>query len=121
MKLKGKIAELKRRYHLVVRSVKYFFQRRTRGWDDSETWSLDFHMAKFLVPRLKRFKQLNCAYPYGLTFEEWEQELDEMIFAFEWYADDRRWDRFGIEYADDWKRAEAGAELFGKRYNCLWW
>ena len=33
-------------------------QRLTRGFDDSETWSLDVTIAKFIVPRLERFIEI---------------------------------------------------------------
>lgn len=37
---------------------KFLRQRITRGWDDSETWSLDSKITEFILPRLKRFKEI---------------------------------------------------------------
>jgi hypothetical protein len=66
----------------IKRSIKFWWQRRTRGWDDSETWNLDYHTAKFLVPRLIRFKELTNAYPPNLSKNEWDAVLDQMIKSF---------------------------------------
>ena len=38
---------------------KYWYQRRTKGFDNSETWNLNDECAAWLLPRLKRFKELN--------------------------------------------------------------
>lgn len=37
---------------------KFLWQRWTRGFDDSETWSLDSTISYFILPRLKRFKEI---------------------------------------------------------------
>ena len=38
---------------------KYKQQRIERGFDDSELWNLDYTIASFVLPRLKRLKELN--------------------------------------------------------------
>lgn len=58
--------------------IKRFGQRLIRGWDDSDTWSLDDSFYKWLSPRLKRFTELNFCYPGDKrypTFESWDNEL----------------------------------------------
>ena len=42
---------------MLLRNLKYFWQRRTRGWDDSDLYSLDYTIAKFVLPRLKVFAE----------------------------------------------------------------
>lgn len=64
----------------IKRRVKFFFQRRFRGFDDSETWSLDWTFYKWLYPRLKRFAEITCAYPGNdeyPTCESWQEELNK--------------------------------------------
>lgn len=41
---------------------KYKFIKHKKGFDIRETWSLDFHLAKLISPRLKEFKKqaTNC-------------------------------------------------------------
>ncbi len=85
-----------------------FFQRRLRGFDDSELWSLDDTILRFILPRLKRFRiKARMGWPgpeaifdirhedfQGLppeeqrdiddrSLEEWDQVLDKMIRALE--------------------------------------
>ena len=62
--------------------IKRCFQRIFRGWDDSEIWSLDDTFYKWLLPRLKRFRELNICYPGDEkypTFESWDNELNDRI------------------------------------------
>lgn len=39
------------------RSIKYWFQRRTRGWSDDETWNLDYEFIKWVNSRFKKYKE----------------------------------------------------------------
>lgn len=85
-----------------------FIQRRIRGFDDSDLWSLDHTILKFTLPRLQRFREIERAgWPgpeqmYNLPYEEvealpenerdalnkrsleeWDRMLDKMIRAIE--------------------------------------
>ena len=42
----------------IKRAIKHWWQRRTRGWDDSDTYSLDITIAKFALPRFKRLREI---------------------------------------------------------------
>lgn len=101
------------------RSLRYWWQRRTRGWDDSDTWSLDGTIAKFALPRLKRFRELNNGFPGGddMTMEKWNAQLDDMIYALGICV--REMD--DIVDDADWDRVEKGLEAFGKNFRHLWW
>jgi hypothetical protein len=99
------------------RAAKLFWQRRTRGFDDSETWSFDHSIAKLILPRLKRFKEVNIGIPSDLTEKEWQSILDKMIAAFEFAASDRRWDAEAEEY----NKCQEGIDLFARYYFSLWW
>jgi len=41
-----------------VKDKEYSEQRKTRGFDDSETWSLTNTIASFIIPRLERYIEL---------------------------------------------------------------
>lgn len=41
-------------------------QRIERGFDDSETWSLDSTITSFILPRLKDSKKLRLDFPLNL-------------------------------------------------------
>ena len=103
------------RYNLRLykREFVYYWQRLTRGWDDSELWNLDNTISEFVLPRLKRFKAYQDCHPSYMTEEEWDQNLDKMILAFENNLED-----FPTKEQD--KQAEEGLALFAKYYVHLW-
>lgn len=114
-----------------------------------ETWSLDVNLAEYIIPRLKKFKELNNGYP-GIgemnTPEKWDEALDKMIQAFEYvidldeyWIDDPKYDYTDIMFGknkefyekikenkitEDIRRLAAineGLQLFAKYYMSLWW
>lgn len=101
-----------------LRTIRHWWQRRTRGWDDSETWSLDTTIAKFVLPRLTAFLRLNNGHPYGMTPEEWDKKLTEMIAAMRFFA---AGDQYHIGSEKEYKRALRGVQLFAKWFPALWW
>jgi hypothetical protein len=61
-----------------VMSGLYFYQRATRGWDDTSTWSLDHHLCKTLADQLDHLAETTHTYPGNddfPTFETWTREL----------------------------------------------
>jgi len=63
-----------------VREKKFKKQRLKRGFDDSETWSLRDTIAKFIIPRLKRFKK---KYIENIEYDkEFIKKIDKSIIAF---------------------------------------
>lgn len=62
------------------RTVKFFFQRIFRGWDDSETWDLEYQFFAWLYPRLRRFSQITIVHPPEYTWEEWQEILGHLIY-----------------------------------------
>ena len=81
-----------------------------------DTWSLDYYIAKFILPRLKLFKKVERGYPCDLKLiDEWHDILDKMIAAFEILATDE-WNT-----QDEQKIVDEGLDLFRKYYQDLWW
>lgn len=107
------------RYFSTVRAVKHFYQRRTRGWDDSDLWSLDCTIAKFTLPRLRRFRATLHGHPGEITFEEWEAILDKIIWSMEYIAGDRQWEH-NDQFDEDERKCDEGVALFGKWFRGLW-
>jgi hypothetical protein len=103
-----------------MRAIRFFFQRRIRGWDDSETWNLDYTIANFIVTRLKRYKELNNGIPPDLNEQQWDDILDKMIASFELRCYDYRED---FENASEEREAiiTEGLNLFSKHFEDLWW
>jgi hypothetical protein len=109
-------------WYLIKRGLRLWWQRRTRGWSDDETWNLEHTAAKWLLPRLKRFKELNIAHPVELTADDWDDILDKIIFSLEHVGCEDSW--WGD--LDDWTqekqdRIQEGLTLLGKWWMDLWW
>jgi len=101
------------------REKKYSKQRIERGFDDSETWCLASTITRFILPRLKRFKDITIAYPGEIeTPEDWNNIVEKMIVAFELVlSDDASW----MWSEEEKKQFEEGMDLFKKWYLGLWW
>lgn len=99
----------------MLRKIKFFWQRLTRGFDDSETWSLDYTFFKWLLPRLKRFREVVNGYPSEITYDEWMKELDQAIADLEIIKDDAG---FGKEHDEAYARF---VKWFTHRLGHLWW
>lgn len=102
------------------RKIRFLWQRLTRGWDDSDTWSLDYQIAKFTLPRLKRFKEITNGYPADSAEVEWSAIIDKMIFAMELIVKSDG-GSFLDETREDIDKMHEGLELFGTYFRNLWW
>jgi hypothetical protein len=92
----------------------YKYQKIFRGFGDNELWNFDTTIAKYIVPRLKRFKELQHGYPANLKEEEWNEILDQIIYSFELKLDDKEFDE---ELRADY---ELGLIYFAKYFDHLW-
>jgi hypothetical protein len=99
-------------------------QRRFEfGFDDTETWHLDRTMALFIVPRLKRFMEVNNGIANGETEESYYVKLRFIISAFEnYYVSDKYFNSVDIEerkkLTDDVRLA---VDYLSKLWFELWW
>ena len=64
------------RLRTLKRSIKYWFQRRTRGWSDDETWNLDYEFIKWVNSRFKKYKE-KASKIVDLEFHRFEYEGKE--------------------------------------------
>ena len=109
--------------------------------DDHDTWSMDHTLAHVIHPMLVQLKATQHGYPNGLTEQEWDDILDEMIWTFEQKCRDNWEDDFYGDYIEDPKngsmagsfewidhdgmkahqtRMTNGFKLFGEYYENLW-
>lgn len=100
------------------RYKKYVNQLKKRGFSDTETWCLFSVVSEFVLPRLKRFREINNGYPANLTEEKWNEIIDSMILAFELCIKDDNGDFMKNE---DREKVEQGLKLFGEYFQHLWW
>jgi hypothetical protein len=102
--------------------IRWWFQRRIRGWDDRELWDLDHKIAEFVLPRLQKFRMELDGHPTGFTsIEEWDKVLDKieksmLAVARPWEVRPHTWPE-RVEWA---KGVQEGFELFGKHFQKLW-
>lgn len=85
--------------------------------DVDDTYCCDNTLANIIYPLLMQFKKVNDAHPCDLSFGEWDEILDKMIFSFGTV----------IQSIEPWNDVETereinkGFELFGKYFKHLWW
>lgn len=89
---------------------------------DNELWSLDFTLAKYILPRLEKYKNMErMGYPSKLSGEkEWDEILDKMIYSFK-YVIER--DKYYFDYNTEKERIEKykeGMNLFAEYFMDLW-
>lgn len=65
------------------RHVRWFWQRRTRGFDDRELWSLDCTISRFIAPRLRALAKMSHGHPSDMTADQWVAMLNRMADSFE--------------------------------------
>lgn len=105
-------------WKLKRRAVRFFFQRLIRGWDDSDTWNLDDTIARFVLPRLKRFSEVRGGYPANITDEEWREIIDKILWSIGFVADGKH---YCCSDEEESKRLDEGLQLFGEWFLNLWW
>lgn len=88
------------------------YQKIRYGVSNEECWSLDHTITRFILPRLKHFKNMKRhAYPGDITPEEWESILDELIWTFEYMSDDGE---TANPFPNLWKPNEDGKSYLGR-------
>ena len=108
--------------------LKYLRERLERGFDDTEIWNLCDTVAMFILPRLKRFKEVNKGYPAELTPEGWDEVIEKMIYAFEHSEyedldyDGKNWFELPeTEKNEILCKITEGLNLFARHFFDLWW
>jgi len=135
---------LQRKVKNLFYDIKWFFQRKIRGYDDPDIFDMDRHLTKFILPRIKEFRKMietNCSgvptlileynekgkakYSTDEGMKRWISILKKIELAFilmheENNGEDVYLKKSVEEISEDYKKIEEGLELFGKYYQCLW-
>ena len=101
-----------------------------------ELWNLDCRIAEFVLPRLRKFREVEDGCP-GCgemdTYEKWMVALNKMILAFEhvlgqsdWWIDKEDWvaeieENHKLEERRRQEVIKEGLQLFAKWFQRLWW
>ncbi len=103
------------------RGLRFLWQRLTRGWDDSETWGLDATAARWLLPRLIRFRELNQGFWHD-TKEETDAALAEAQWFLEVHASEEgTWQLYGAGNEEKLERYKKASAEFGETFAHMWW
>lgn len=118
--------------HFDKRHPLWWWQRRTRGFDDRELWSLDYTIAKFVYPRLRAFREQSPVTPcisinpeqaptkeeWAAADKEWDAIMDEMVEGFRLMAEESAcWDGDPVSLA----KVDQSLDLFREWFHGLWW
>ena len=95
------------------RESEYSEQRISRGFDDSETWALANTIAKFIIPRLKRFIEISNDHFIRST-HDYELFLRSLELI---NRDNGSW----IFTESEENELEKGLKLFPEIFQTLWW
>lgn len=98
------------------REEEFAKQRIERGFDDSETWSLSGTIASFILPRLKRFKELDG--DFTVRDKEWQDNLNAFERMLELEVRDNG-SRIWTEEEEN--EINKGLEAFKEVFFGLWW
>lgn len=86
---------------------------------NSEIWGLNYTLAKYILPRLKRFKEVCCSYPCELTETEWKEILNKMIWSFQYIIKNDESNEL-LEIMKENEQCQEGLNLFAKYFRNLW-
>lgn len=117
-------------------------QRIRYGFTDKDTYNLDDTIAKFILPRLKRFKILveeHGGVPgsiltkkqlesnnisdeaHNKAHNKWLEIIDTMIMSFEMSLNTYEYKNDIKKYQEYYKKVNKGLNYFGKYFQDLWW
>lgn len=126
----------------VWEEIEMAWQRAIKGWDDRQTWSVDYYYSKILSELLSKYKEVNngvpanvimdvCGkdYEFGSESQEqfkkaselWDSILTEMIDGFAYYYDHKKnyYEHENYDLVE--KKIKRSLELFSKYFENLWW
>lgn len=98
------------------REKKYSKQRKKRGFDDSETWSLCDTIANFIIPRLERY--IEIASQVNVETEEYNKSVNDFLEAMKLIERD---DGIWIFTEKEQEQLESGLKAFQNIFMGLWW
>lgn len=103
-----------RKPHDWENEIKWGWQRARHGYSEADTWGFDFYLSGVIAGGLQRIRDRGIGYPNGMTFEEWNAKLGEMIAGFEAA-------RHAMHHMEEPPpEFERGAALFVQHYFSLW-
>lgn len=113
----------------IKRDIKYWLQRRVRGWSDDETWNLDYEFIKWVNSRFKKYKE-KASKIVDLEFHRFEYEgkeytqlqlIDRVIELTDEMLTDEYWDLIHTDAERLEKIKDEVFDIFKLIYGVMWW
>lgn len=92
------------------------FRAKKGFWPDA-LWSLDYTVAKFVLPRIKEFKYYTASHPPNLTQSQWFGIIESIEKAMTLHVKDMEGD---ILTQEQYAAVKHGTNLFGEYFLHLW-
>ena len=81
-------------------NLKNFYQRGKRGYADCDVWTMSLWFERTIISMLEEFKKHKHGYPFGMSSEQWDLELERMIYYFKESRDEFCSEK--NEYEEEW-------------------
>ena len=113
----------------IKRDIKYWFQRRIRGWSDDETWNLDYEFIKWVNSRFKKYKE-EAIRRVDLEYNKWKykrkeytklQLIDRVIELTDEILTDEYWNLIYTDAERLEKIKDEVFDIFKLIYGVMWW
>ena len=113
----------------IKRDIKYWFQRRIRGWSDDETWNLDYEFIKWVNSRFKKYKE-RAIYTVDLEYHKFKykrkeytqlQLIDRVIELTDEILTDEYWNLIYTDAERLEKNKDEVFDIFKLIYGVMWW
>ena len=115
--------------HIIIRNIKYWFQRRIRGWSDDETWNLDYEFIKWVNSRFKKYKEKAIG-TVDLEYHKFKykrkeytqlQLIDRVIELTDEILTDEYWNLIYTDAERLEKNKDEVFDIFKLIYGVMWW
>ena len=114
---------------IIKRNIKFWFQRRIRGWSDDETWNLDCEFIKWVNSRFKKYKEQTSEivdleyHKFKYKRKEYTQLqlIDRVIELTDEILTDKYWDLIYTDAERLGKIKDEVLDIFKLIYGVMWW
>ena len=103
----------------MVNFFKNFLRRKPKRIPDTEIWDLDYALAEWLVPRLKRLRDESHGHPADITMKMWKQRLSIMIEGFSFVLSDD-YHSLGEHNKIGREKLDLALQILKDNYQSLW-
>lgn len=108
-------------WELKIRNFRWWLQRGKRGWSECDSWNIDTWFMDTLLPMLTSYRKHHIGYPGYITFNEWNQILDRMIYLLkEMKEDDFSTEDIAKSYEHRNNCKDEFFKLFSEYFYHLW-